>query len=437
MPQYTIIANVKDSVLFIESHNIYDNQLIAKLFTGDSKATKVQNLQIFSPEFKDRLKLIENISERFYKFIEYFNQIPINHHFLLLSGHIDDCLEIYRCTNYLAQLDQVPLISTDLEKIYPYLYDYYEVRHFLGEERTKIGVNKRSERVCRFCGKSMPETSFKQKAHAISEALGNKGLICLEECDNCNRRINETIEQDLINISQLNLLINGIKGKHGIPTFKCDKVTITNKTSTRTTIGRDTMILKVESIPDTHDPQAIAKYLSEISSSSINYIPQNIYKCLCKYVLSLIDSKYLPYFKGTIDWINEPLKKHRLPPVWYYQAPMKISPTVIIMQRKHHHKDIPYCWAIVSVGGWQFMCIVPFCSHDKYKFVGKRRVDYFISGIKNMMPHVSLHPMNLNGITPAKFKIKTNFEISPDCVEGRDFFFLDRDKDSDKWPVDL
>lgn len=438
MPQYTIIANVKNSVMFMESKSIYDNQFLAEIFSGDPKATEVKQLQIITPEFRDRVHLIKEKNERYYKFSEYFDQIPLNQHFLFISGHIDDIIGIYRCIEYLAQLDNVPLQSPSYEKIAPFLYENYEVRQFLGDERMRIGAYDKSQRVCRFCGRSMPEVTFKQKAHAISEALGNKGLICVEECDDCNKRFNETIEQDIIYFSQFNLLLYGVKGKHGIPTFKGDRVTITNNTSTRSTIGRDTMVLNLESIPKTHDRQELVKFLSDtLSSSSIEYVPQNIYKCLCKFVLSLINSKYIPYFKGTIDWINEPLSKHCLPPVWYFQVPMGSSPTMIIMQRKHHHKEIPYCWAILNIVGWQYLFIVPFCSLDKFKFVGKNRVDFFIEGIKNMMSNIELHPMNLDGIVSAKFPIKANFDISPECQEGRDYYFIDKNKNPEDWPVDI
>ena len=369
------------------------------------------------------------IGDKSFKFKKFFEQIPTGHHFLLLPGHIDDELFIYYCTNSLAELDNVPLGSIDLGKIAPYLYKHYEVRTFHGNERLNIGPADRSKRVCRFCGRSMPEVSFKEKAHAISESLGNKGLVCREECDDCNHRLNETIEQDVTRILQFFLILKGIKGKNGNPTLQGDGISFTNDSSSRARIGRDTLILKVKELPDTHDPQAIAKFMSELFSSvSIKYVPQNIYKCFCKYVLSLIDREQLSYFKGTIDWINEPLSKHWLPPVWHYEVPMRDEPTVIIMQRKHNYKDIPYCWAILSIAGQQFLFIIPFCSLDKFKFIGKSRIDFFLNGLRNFMPNVSFNPIKFNSVKPAKFKITANFEISPDCVEGRDYYFFNPNK---------
>lgn len=148
----------------------------------------------------------------------------------------------------------------------------------------------------------------KQKAHAISESLGNKGLICREECDDCNQRFNQTIEQDVTRFFQFFLILNGVKGKNGSPTLQGNGISITNNPSSRSTLGRDTLVLKVKTMPDTRDIQEITKFVSDqFSFSNVKYVPQNIYKCFCKYVLSLLDNKYLQYFKETINWINEPL----------------------------------------------------------------------------------------------------------------------------------
>ena len=134
----------------------------------------------------------------------------------------------------------------------------------------------------------MPNATFKQKAHAISESLGNKGLICREECDDCNQRFNQTIEQDVTRFFQFFLILNGVKGKNGSPTLQGNGISITNNPSSRSTLGRDTLVLKVKTMPDTRDIQEITKFVSDqFSFSNVKYVPQNIYKCFCKYVLSL------------------------------------------------------------------------------------------------------------------------------------------------------
>lgn len=264
---------------------------------------------------------------------------------------------------------------------------------------------------------------FSNKSHAISESLGNKGLICLEECDDCNTRFNETIEQDIGNLLRFQLILNGVKGKNGNPTLKGDEISIKNDNSSRYLSGKNTIVIKLEKSLDTDDPKEIAKILSQnYSFTHVKYTPQNIYKCLCKYVISLIDSRFLPYFKDTIKWINEPPTKHRLPPVWCNSVPFSEAPYLAIMTRKHNHKEFPFCWAILSVAGIRFLFIVPFCSLDKYKFVGKGRVNYFLDKLEKIIPDIKQNPIKFYGVEPISTKVDFHFEIPPDCVKGRDYF---------------
>ena len=426
MPQFTVIANTLSHVLHIDIGNITAIRLFAELINGNPEEYTVKHLQVASQEFKERLQLLDKIGERVYRMKQFFNQIPTGQHYLFLPGCIEDQIQIYLHTKQLSTLDKVPLQSADLERISSYLYDHYEVRIFNGDERHNIGEYNKSERVCRFCGRSMPNVSFNQKAHAISESLGNKGLICREECDDCNQRFNQTIEQDITRFFQFFLILNGVKGKNGSPTLQGNGISITNDPSSRITLGRNTLVLKVKTMPETHDLQEITKFISDqFSFSNVKYVPQNIYKCFCKYVLSVIDNKYLQYFKETVNWINEPLFNHRLPPVWYYcVSHSHNTPFLAIMLRKHNHKEIPYCWAIINIAGYQFLFIIPFCSQDKYKFVGKVRVQFFLDGLKSAMPNIMLQPMKLHGIAPTSLKINANINISPECVEGRDYSFI-------------
>jgi hypothetical protein len=73
---------------------------------------------------------------------------------------------------------------------------------------------------CRFCGGYPPVVSFRQQAHAIPEALGNKTLFISYECDNCNQRFGCGIENDLGNWSKPMRTLGLISGKSGIPTLK-------------------------------------------------------------------------------------------------------------------------------------------------------------------------------------------------------------------------
>lgn len=55
----------------------------------------------------------------------------------------------------------------------------YEMKSVSKDKKIKIGEGLKEKRICRFCGGvkgDKKKTTFKQEAHAISEALGNKKL---------------------------------------------------------------------------------------------------------------------------------------------------------------------------------------------------------------------------------------------------------------------
>ena len=84
----------------------------------------------------------------------------------------------------------------------------------------KIGESDKSKRVCRYCNKKSPEVSFKKVAHSISEALGNKKIITNDECDACNEKFGEGIENDLILYLNLYRVFLELEGRMGFLSLK-------------------------------------------------------------------------------------------------------------------------------------------------------------------------------------------------------------------------
>lgn len=434
MKRLTLFRLPESQIIYLDLVNQDDITLFLSVINGEAKTNVIDRKQEMTIALKNRLSLFDIIGEKAYQLKDYFGGIPVGQFFLIIPGHIEDELAFHRFLTQLAKINGIFTETPVMDRIYNHLQPHYEIRTFNGTEHRKIGVYDKTKRVCRFCGRSQPETSFKKKAHAISESLGNKNLICLEECDECNSRFSKTIEQDIAHIFSLNLTLHGVFGKKGIPTIKGDGFSMKIDTSTRKTLGRTTVVFTFRDMPNSRDPQTVAKSISKKYPLYSEYIPQNVYKCLCKYVLSLVDSSELQYFKETIAWINEPIKKLKLPPIWHYSVPNAVeawdqSTSMIIMRRKHSKKDLPYCWAIIIIAGNPYLFIVPFCSQDKYRFVGKGRQELFISGIKEIMPNVVFHPINLNGTKQVRPILRSSFEIPPECKEGSDYYFLDKTTD--------
>lgn len=431
MIRFTFFRLASSPILYMDfAQKQKEIALFASLINGDATNLVINKVQVMTAAFKERLKLLDVIGERNYLIKHYLEEIPEGQKFLIVAGHIEDELEFHLYLTQLAQINGIPTSPSALDRIGCYLWEHYAVRIYKGTDRRNIGAYDRALRVCRFCGKKMPEVSFKHKAHAISEALGNKGLVCLEECDECNKRFNESIEQDLVQMMAPHLLLHGISGKNGIPTIKGDGITMRLDTSTRSTLGQDTVSFTLRDMLNSRDPQKILNSINKDYDIFLRYTPQNIYKCLCKYALSLMDSSELKYFQDTIAWINEPVAKHRLPPIWHYSLSTEgktweQTTSMFIMQRKHKGKTLPYCWAIFIIAGDPYLFIIPFCSLDKYKFVGKTRQDFFMNGIKNMMKNIQFQPIDMSGVTPVKTRLRLSIEIPPDCENGRDYYILE------------
>lgn len=144
MPQFTIIANTKPSVLYLAFHGKSSERLLAEFFTGDPEAKRVPYIQIVTPEFKERIHLLEALGESFYEPRKFFNDIPTNQHFILLPGRIDDEIQILKYSVGLYRIDNLPIEPTVKNLITSNISNHYTVRSFKGDSRMKIGINDKT-----------------------------------------------------------------------------------------------------------------------------------------------------------------------------------------------------------------------------------------------------------------------------------------------------
>jgi hypothetical protein len=97
-------------------------------------------------------------------------------------------------------------------------YDLIARYKLAGGKKHRLGSC--TPRRCRYCLRQEPATCFKKIAHAIPECLGNRTLISHDECDHCNDRFSQTIEDHLDKFTQPLRTVLGIKGRNGVPVFK-------------------------------------------------------------------------------------------------------------------------------------------------------------------------------------------------------------------------
>lgn len=218
----------------------------------------------------------------------------------------------------------------------------YEIGYY---SKFKQGELKREKRVCRFCGKKIPETKFDKDAHVVPESIGgSKELLCYEECDNCNKEFGEGIEKNLCRWFDFRRGLYRIRKKSGgIPKAYGQNYVIED--------GQVNIL--VEKIQD-NKVKVLGAELVTL---------QGIYRALCKIAIDLIDSEHLNRLQTTIKWIRtgNPKSCHYPPIAQLLHMPYTTSPSVYIFTRRDglDKDDAPLHFCILHIFDLAFLYILP------------------------------------------------------------------------------
>src|ERR1700736_389326 len=109
--------------------------------------------------------------------------------------HAEDPPGTGTASNPTVPLQGIPVVTEALNALQFYEHNYTTLmfRQLTGSRPIILGAKPFR---CRFCSGQPPERTFRKRAHAVSELLGNKVLRSLYECDACNERFS-TFEDDL------------------------------------------------------------------------------------------------------------------------------------------------------------------------------------------------------------------------------------------------
>lgn len=244
------------------------------------------------------------------------------------------------------------------------VFKIYEFKVFDSRQNIKIGESDKGKRICRFCGNGINtevKAKFALKAHAFSEALGNKSIILNEECDSCNGKFGSQIEDDFIKYLDVYRAFYKVRGKNGIPTLKFKSGVIKEVDGCTTVASSD-----INFNEKNGNIAVTLKSLSKLANV-------NIYKTLCKYVISVIDGNKLTSLKKTIKWINSDKETQELLP----KVALLISnemyvdvPVLGLYIRKYNSTEYPHIVAEFKFKVLIFVFIVPFSDEDQDNFVG-------------------------------------------------------------------
>lgn len=225
----------------------------------------------------------------------------------------------------------------------------------------KIYIGNREDRRCRFCLRKKPEAKFRHVAHAIPEFLGNKQIVLLEECDECNDFFSRNIEVHLDKFTRPFRLVGQIRGKKGVPSYK------TIDGNSRVDFIADQGFVMSEVVDKRISDIDFEKQTLSLKFNYEAYIPTAVYKCFVKIAISIMPEEELAPFVNAIKWICNPdhskkiikpqLLSQRFVPG---QNPNRLL-TVFLFRRKQSSivRDIPYCMLVVAFGNMVYQLMIP------------------------------------------------------------------------------
>lgn len=260
-------------------------------------------------------------------------QLACNQYVTVVS--VSDLVDQDRMMNVVDMLRTIsglPAISVK----YKEWWRKYSVQ-FFGEHRIHIGHHEREDRVCRWCGMSMPVVTFKKKAHAISESLGNKNVVLNDECDECNNRFGMGIEASVSTFLEFQNVIFGIAGKNGIPKMKHGEQVLLHND------GNHHLFL--EAMPDSVVMSGNIPSRVEVKSR-VKIAYQDIFRGLCKYALSVVDDECFSRYQWLVPWLKNEVVFPRVPIVMDFDSSiLRKQPQLVIHRKLSVEHDLPslYC----------------------------------------------------------------------------------------------
>lgn len=308
--------------------------------------------------FHDKFEQDSWFKHEFYldtqRLLKYYNQQYDPEWVMTKSEHYSDYI------NYLLREQR------KVEVDFKLAYFHYTKKNFLGEQ-------DKNKRICRFCGNGKAEgATFIKEAHTLPAFLGNKVLFQNEECDECNAYFGENIENDLDNFTQLLRIFSGVKGRNDIPSIKNqDLEFFYDRNKNKVPI----IAIKNNELAGTD----IIRIKNEKT-----FIPQNVYKILCKIFFSVIDIDTLKKFDDTLKWIRyDSSFLSNLPIMAFAFLPERNlnQPYVATYIKKENSDKTPFAFAEISFGHFAYIVQIASKRNEEELFFTENKFDQFLKSI--------------------------------------------------------
>lgn len=231
-----------------------------------------------------------------------------------------------------------------------------------GKAEKVLGADE--DQHCRFCGGYPPKVSFRNDAHAIPVALGNRTLFTAYECDNCNQAFGQGIENDLGNWSKPMRAMSLIPGSSGIPTLKG-----MFPKEWRVEGRKRELHLKHHADDAIATVDEVAKTMT-LRLPRDTYIPRAVFKAFTKIGLALVPTSDVALFSETFEWIADSDHSKAFCTDYAIMAQGLPGPPVgnsilsaTILRRKDDYIILPFCFLVIIYGNQLLQ--IPLASRQK------------------------------------------------------------------------
>ena len=276
-----------------------------------------------------------------------------------------------------------------------------------------IGECDKTKRVCRFCGKTGAK-HFGDKAHAIQDSLGNRLLVCYEECDECNHTLN-SIEDNFLVMMDVRRSAYHISRKDSA---KSARVVGENFIIEPDAKGDAHLYLMQEKVP----AAAVSPFMMRLNHKT-NITNEKLYKALVKMVVDMVPAEAVTHFKNTVKWIgDENWCPDALPTLWLAESRMRFyrQPVLdVFLKRDDCLRDVPYCTAVLWIYDVMYMYVVPLVDVDagRYKYDDNLKGHWRV--MMQQLGNRRWFPQNGSDYTPATVWVDTPIDTSSPYVHVR------------------
>tara|TARA_R110002074_G_scaffold104764_4_gene226290 strand:- start:4988 stop:6247 length:1260 start_codon:yes stop_codon:yes gene_type:complete len=392
-----LIEGFINDLLFVFSEPDPEKENFRNITTLNLKNTDLhKSVNLFVKQYQDKVPPIKGFeavikrigeNENFY----FIPKIELStEESLILQSHLKSLKE---GIEFESLKKEIKVVFGDILKS----YDVYE----FGASRKAIGEPIKKKRSCRFCGLNAKDITFKTKAHAISEALGNKKLILLEECDACNQKFSEIIEPDIIEYLSLYRSIFQVKGKGGVKKLKGSNFKILND---------DHIEIQLN---EPFGEQMRRPPFTLPLKTGRKLCTQNIYKALCKYFISLVSTKELVHFKKTIRWLNVENEVEDLPKVaeLFSYEHFTLEPNLTYFLRKDNDYRLPHVLCELRITCVVLVFIIPFSDCDRQEFLKEDEREYYWNKFKHFSNSNEWRFHDLSSNEPKEFSMSLTVQL--------------------------